>query len=110
MAKLLEEMLGPLGFACDLAANGTEGQRLLRQQDYDVVLCDLRMPGMDGAALYDWIKSERPQLCARTAFITGDALGQGTGSALLHTGRPVLEKPFRPKAVRELVASLAKVD
>jgi PAS domain S-box-containing protein len=110
MAKLLEEMLGPLGFACDLATDGNEGQRLLRQQDYDVILCDLRMPGMDGATLYEWIKSERPQLCARTAFITGDALGQGAGSALLYTGRPILEKPFHPNAVRDLVASLAKAD
>jgi PAS domain S-box-containing protein len=106
MAKLLDEMLRPLGFECDHAVNGIEAKRLLGLRKYDAILCDLRMPELGGAGLYEWIQSEHPELCARTAFITGDALGQGAGVALLRTGRPVLEKPFRPDAVRTLVKSL----
>jgi two-component system NtrC family sensor kinase len=110
MAKLREEILRPLGFACDHASNGIEAQGLLRQHDYHAILCDLRMPVLGGAALYEWMKSERSQLCARIAFITGDALGQGRGVELLRTERPILEKPFHPDAVRTLVGKLVAAD
>jgi hypothetical protein len=66
------------------------------------------MPDMGGQALYDWMERNRPHLCARTAFVTGDTLSQGAADLLIRKGRPVLEKPFVPKEVRGLVASLTR--
>jgi DNA-binding response OmpR family regulator/DNA-binding SARP family transcriptional activator len=56
---------------------------------------------MDGGALYAWTQAERPGLCARTGFVTGDPLG-AAGRALAGAGRPVLEKPFLPEEARRL--------
>lgn len=107
VAGVLAEVLGGLGFRCDLAATGREAQALLSARDYDVILSDLRMPDMGGQALYDWLGCCRPHLCARTVFVTGDTLAHGAHDFLLRAGRPVLEKPFVPQEVRSLVASLS---
>jgi signal transduction histidine kinase len=107
MARILGELLGALGFRCDLAGTGRQAQRLLSGSDYDVILCDVRMPDMDGQALYRWLEENRAHLCRRTAFVTGDTLDQATGGFLACSGRPVLEKPFAPEQVRRLVAALA---
>ena len=64
------------------------------------------MPGMGGASLYGWLERNRPQLCARTAFVTGDGLARNADDFLARSGRPVLEKPFAPEEVRELIARL----
>jgi two-component system NtrC family sensor kinase len=106
LAGMLAEILHPLGFRCDLAATGAEAQRLLADRDYDAILCDLRMPDLDGGALYAWLEESRPRLCTRTVFVTGDTLGHAAGGVLLRTGRPVIEKPFLPEAVRRVVLAL----
>jgi two-component system NtrC family sensor kinase len=107
VAGLLARILATLGFRCDLAATGREAQQLLRDHDYDVILCDLRMPDIDGLALYDWMERHRPHLCRRTAFVTGDLLSRAGGGFVARSGRPVIEKPFTPEDVRRLVAALA---
>jgi CheY-like chemotaxis protein len=107
LAGMLADLLGPLGYRCDLAATGRNAQRLLSDHDYDAILCDLRMPEMGGQALYGWLEENRPHLCRRTAFITGATLNPAAGGLLASSGRPVLEKPFALDDVRRLVAELA---
>ena len=46
-------------------------------------------------------------LCRRSAFVTGDSVGQAAADFLAGSGRPVLEKPFVPEEVRRVVAALA---
>lgn len=106
VAGILVDILRPLGFRCDLAATGLEAQRLLAERDYDAILCDLRMPELDGGGLYAWLEQARPWLCPRTAFVTGDMLGEAACGVLAQAGRPVIEKPFLPEAVRRVVLAL----
>jgi two-component system NtrC family sensor kinase len=65
------------------------------------------MPDGDGPSLYAWIEREKPHLAARTAFITGDTLGDAAATFLRRSGRPVVEKPFSGTNVRALLAALA---
>ncbi|MGI6657596.1 MAG: sigma-54-dependent transcriptional regulator [Desulfobulbus sp.] len=50
MRHMLGALLGKHGYAADMAANGEEGLALFVQRPYDFVLCDLKMPVMDGMA------------------------------------------------------------
>jgi two-component system NtrC family sensor kinase len=106
IGKLLAEMLQKLGYRIEVKASGEAAQTVLRQRDYDVVLCDLRMPGLDGPALYAWMAEHRPHLCTRTAFITADTLSPSSDRFLADAGRPILEKPFVPGELRQLLAQL----
>ncbi len=106
IGALLAEMLQKVGYRIEVKVSGEAAQAALTQRDYDVVLCDLRMPGLDGPALYDWIAEHRPHLCARTAFITADTLSASSHRFLARAGRPILEKPFAPTELRQLLAQL----
>lgn len=106
LADVLARMLAVHGFRCDFAVAGRDAQDLLSRGEYDVILCDLRMPDIDGQDLYRWLERKRPHLCQRTVFVTGDALNRVTAEFLARSGRPVLEKPFLPEEVRRLVAAL----
>jgi two-component system NtrC family sensor kinase len=103
---MLAEMLGSLGYRTDVKFSGEAAQAALRERDYDAVLCDLRLPGFDGAALYDWMTEQRPNLSRRTAFITADTLSPSSRRFLKRAGRPVLEKPFLPKDLLQLMAQI----
>lgn len=50
MRHMLQVMLGKQGYAVDAAADGAEGLRRARAVRYDFILCDIKMPGMDGRA------------------------------------------------------------
>jgi PAS domain S-box-containing protein len=106
LAAMLARMLSREGYAVDVADGGAAAKARLREGRYDLVLSDLRMPDLDGPALYDWIKAERPDIAERVGFVTGDTLGAGASSFLARAGRPVLEKPFTPTALRALLQQL----
>jgi CheY-like chemotaxis protein len=106
IADALVDFLSLEGFQCETANGGREAQGRLKDNSYDLVVSDLRMPEMDGPALYAWIKSERPELAARTVFATGDTLGATAAAFLAREGRPVMEKPFTPDSVRRLIDQL----
>jgi PAS domain S-box-containing protein len=110
IARLIAEALARSGYRCDLAASGTQAQALIASAsgDYDAVICDLRMPGMDGPALFRWIETHHPALVERILFVTGDALGPAAGRFLAESGRPFLEKPFTPADVARLIAHFAQ--
>lgn len=108
IAALLCEILARMGLQADRASSGREAQQHLRARAgaYDVVLCDIRMPDVDGPALFRWLEKEQPWLKDRIAFVTGDTLGPAAGRFLARSGCPVVEKPFVPSDIRRVVASL----
>lgn len=94
------------GWAVDLADSGTEALRLLGEHQFDVVLCDLRMPGMSGHELFRHLQATRSPAVERLVFMTGDVLSPEASRFLEAAGRPVLSKPF---ALRDLTEALAQV-
>jgi two-component system NtrC family sensor kinase len=103
IGELIAEILGHDGFLVDLATSGTAALGKLSRHIYDLVLSDLRMPGLDGVTLYRRLASSWPGLAERLIFVTGDTLNLGPGSAVDAIGRPVIEKPITPQEVRRVV-------
>jgi CheY-like chemotaxis protein len=105
IAVLLAEILRNAGYVCDVATSGREGQTMIaaRAGGYDAIVCDLRMPDIDGPKLFSWVESTHPALAERTLFVTGDTLGPHAAKFLARCNRPVLEKPFVPGDVVRLV-------
>jgi two-component system NtrC family sensor kinase len=89
------------------ASSGREALERLARERYDVILTDIRMPDVDGRALYQLIEQRWPERAARVAFVTGDTLTSALRDFAAASGRPVIEKPFLPVDVRRVVAELA---
>jgi two-component system, NtrC family, sensor kinase len=95
------------GFHVVSASDGQGALDALQETSVDAVVSDLRMPGMDGVALYHALLGERPGLAARTIFITGDLLSMGgRGAAALH--QPVLTKPFSFERLEETLVAIMR--
>lgn len=89
---------------------GEQAVERLQQESFDLVISDVRMPGLDGFGLFSWIRDHQPETIARFMFITGDAGSADLNMELGQLGVPVLRKPFRTKElIAECETLLAKV-
>ena len=71
-----------------------------------MVLCDLRMPGLDGAAFYDLLSQQHAYLRKRVLFLTGDTLGAESTAFLERCGQPWVYKPCDAATVRSAMQHL----
>jgi two-component system NtrC family sensor kinase len=94
IAELARDFLESAGYDVAVAESGEVALELLSEARFDAVISDLRMPGMDGAALWRELQSRAPALAARMLFVTGDTLSPGADSFLAQTGCMTLDKPF----------------
>ncbi|HEX8796509.1 MAG TPA: response regulator [Polyangiaceae bacterium] len=77
--------------------------RLASGDWFDVILCDIMMPGMHGVALHDHVRRDQPDLAARFVFITGGIVLPHVQALLEGISNLVLSKPLDMQAMRELV-------
>lgn len=90
-----------------LAEDGTKALVLLGSDDvYDVVLCDLVMPHVGGAVIYEEIAMLRPELARRFVFMHCDAMTDYDRRLLELVDRPAIRKPFTAAALRHAVDEL----
>src|SRR5690606_10502973 len=94
------------GITVVTASDGAAALEAVEASSFDAVVCDLRMPGMDGLAFYEMLRERRPGLASRMVFVTGDVLLDGARSATHAPGarHPVtLAKPFTFDQLEEAV-------
>ncbi len=107
MTDVLSEVLRVDGHVVECANTGEAARRLLDEIRFDLILSDLRMPGLDGPTLYQHIETAYPDLARRVAFITGDTLSGDIQKFLQEARRPYLEKPAAPDDIRAFVRQIA---
>jgi signal transduction histidine kinase/BarA-like signal transduction histidine kinase len=95
LATAVAEALTDAGLRVDHAGDGEEAFARVRQADYDAVICDLKMPRVDGMMLYRAIAAATPTLARRVIFVTGDVAGTDAERFLEESGCRWLAKPFR---------------
>ena len=93
---LVRAVLEGYGYAVVATESGADALRLLQGGNFHGVVSDMRTPGgVDGAQVYAWISTHKPELARRLVFITGDIANEETAATLRRTGAPCVEKPFR---------------
>jgi PAS domain S-box-containing protein len=92
------------------AEEGRAALSLLEKHDFDLVLCDLAMPGLSGDAVYERIAAVRPELAARFVFMTGGAFTARLQSFLDRVPNARLQKPFPISALEDLIGSVTGPD
>jgi CheY-like chemotaxis protein len=89
---MLARLLVRRGFEVHEASSGEEALAVVERTPLSVVLCDVRMPGMNGLDLFRQLTARDPQLARSFVFITGDKSSVAIEEALRNV--PLLEKPF----------------
>jgi CheY-like chemotaxis protein len=95
LAAAVAESLTDAGFVVDRAGDGEEGLTRLAEARYDLLICDLKMPRIDGVQFYRAMAAATPALARRVIFVTGDVAGTDAERFLEETGCRWLSKPFR---------------
>jgi two-component system NtrC family sensor kinase len=108
LGAAVAEALADAGFAVDRANDGLEALERLKGRPYDLIVCDLKMPRLDGTAFYRQLETIDAAMAQRVLFVTGDVAGTDAERFLEETGCRWLAKPFRLKDLlrvsREMLA------
>jgi len=102
---MIEGYFGLRGYEINVAVRGAKGIEVIKEKSPDVVLIDLKMPGIDGDEVLKLIKSMNPS--PKVIFITAYDDGGKTRARLLKMGSyACLDKPI--PSLRDLEATVNK--
>lgn len=105
IVKALALALSRAGFRVSTALSGDTAMSIVRGENVDVLVVDLRIPDMRGDTLFELAAAIQPQLRRRTLFTTGDITERA--QELIEACRcPLLRKPFDLKDLIEWVRSV----
>ena len=102
----VSRVLERAGYRVTLAASGAEALERVRSEAFAAVICDLRMPGLSGVALFNQLQDAAPALAGRILLASGDLSQPDTTVFLERTGTPALLKPY---ASKELLTALETI-
>lgn len=108
VGQMLTDILDQAGHTARAVQSARDALSLCAEHNYDVIVCDMRMPDMDGQRFYHTLEAKVPAAAERVIFLTGDTLNPGVAAFIAQSGRPYLEKPIVPKEFTALIAGLAK--
>lgn len=104
--QMVGESLRRSHFQVDTACDGEAALQLIKDNHYDVTLCDWKMPGLNGQQVYERMSSINPGLCKRLIFCTGDVVNERMQDFLRSEKRPCLSKPFGMSELREAIKTV----
>jgi signal transduction histidine kinase/ActR/RegA family two-component response regulator len=101
---LLEKVLTQSGHSVDTIGDASKAiDKLDAGVIYDVILTDIRMPGMNGTEMYSHILEKTPEMKNRIIFITGDVMGADIKVFLTQNKLPYLAKPFDIELLKDKI-------
>lgn len=95
--KVVKDVLSEQGYDVDVVEDGWAGLDLLKQISFDLILCDLHMPGLSGVEFLGRVEEKHPEMLKHIIFTTGDSSGSDTRRIIEEKGFTCLSKPFELK-------------
>lgn len=105
ITELIESVLAKEGYETDRLTDGAPAIELLKSKDYDILICDLHMPGISGRELIEWTRQNRQNV--RILLLSGDVARKETDSLAKAYGAHFLSKPFTVSELAKAVQRLA---
>ena len=100
---LVSRLLEADGATVTRARDGEEAWSRILETDFDLIVADLRMPKLDGRALYERVVEEKPSMVRRFVFATGDLVRQESLRFLEGLPNRILAKPLDVDNVRRVL-------
>ncbi len=104
LAASLKRLLGPN--VAETCAGGAEAVERFVGGQFDVMLCDLRMPGFGGSEVYEAVKARRPGLERRIVFMSG-GIWDREKSFIEAAGCRWVQKPFEMRELKRIASEVA---
>ncbi|MGH7807240.1 MAG: hybrid sensor histidine kinase/response regulator, partial [Thermodesulfobacteriota bacterium] len=108
VSGLIKAVFEEKGNSVETALNGREALEKITSTYYDLIVCDIKMPEINGIQFYNALKISNPELASKILFITGDPSDE-TLNFLHETGSTYIIKPFKIEQfvnqANELIAS-----
>jgi CheY-like chemotaxis protein len=106
VARLIADVMEDEGFDVDVLLDGREALERAARMSYDLVICDMKMPGLDGQHFYKSLARTGNPLRERFLFVTGDIVAAQTREFLARNHLPHVAKPFRVEELTEKVRAV----
>jgi CheY-like chemotaxis protein len=106
VGELLADLLGRDRNQIDIVGDGGAALARIGERSYDLIVSDIRMPGLDGPEFYEALEQRAPQLLRRFVFITGDTLNTDIRAFLERTRAATLMKPLDFDAVQRMIGAV----
>ena len=107
LAQMLITTLQSLGHQAETTASGWEALKKIDAQDYDAIICDLKMPEMDGRQVYHSMQTRYPALVKRLILSSGDTVSEENQKFLRDTGCLFLPKPFLLEELKRVISQVS---
>jgi CheY-like chemotaxis protein len=108
VSQFSQRVLVGEGYTVQTAGDGQTAQDILEHEDYELIFLDVRMKGMTGIELYQWLKEKYAEKAEKVVFMTGDVMSGNTQTFLEHAHLPFLLKPFTPNELRNAIKELRR--
>ena len=99
----LQRYLSSRGHEVETTASAKEALARMREDAFDAVIVDMRMPDLSGEQLFQELKARDPACAERVIFTTGQLVDDSVRTFLASTGRPCVPKPFEFSAFDQLL-------
>ena len=103
VARLIADVLEDEGMRVDVLMDGRAALDRAQREHYDLAICDMKMPGLDGQNFYKMLVRAGNPLRERFLFVTGDLIAAHTQRFLERYHLPYVAKPFRVEELSEKV-------
>lgn len=104
--RVVGTLLERIGFQVTGAANGSDALAALDGQIYDVMICDLCMPGLSGEEVYARMEQEHPSMTSRVVFTSGDLGADDARTMLARSGGQAVQKPYDLETLLAAIRSI----
>lgn len=103
VAELIGDVMTDEGYRVETLLDSREALGRLEERTYSLVICDLKMPFLDGQGLYRTLVRRENPMQHKLLFVTGDTMAPRAIEFLKSNGLPYLAKPFLVEELKEAV-------
>ena len=107
ICEVISQILSNNGHKVFATTDAGQALRLLETESIDMIISDVRMPGMSGPDLYRVVKNVAPRFSRKILFITGDSLSSDVVAFFRDNACPYMEKPLHPGELISMVEKLS---
>jgi PAS domain S-box-containing protein len=104
--EIVQEGLGARGMTVEGASSSEEALAHLVHRNYDFIICDFNLPGLNGGQFFERARSQKGNAHTKFIFMTGALLDTDTAAKFTQNGAALLQKPFHIASLATLLVEL----